>query len=102
VTGHSDFGDEPPLLSHCARSVSAPREPHIGTFFTLPSIQDTIGEPLTTVAGPPASGLSIPKGDASTTANGFEWPDHPVLQPVGSAVLRTPWSILAPGVDIIN
>jgi len=62
VTGHNDFGDEPPLLSHCAPSLSAPRAPPIGTPFTPPSTQDTSGDPLTTLAGPPASGLEIPKG----------------------------------------
>jgi len=97
VAGHSDFGGEHPLLLHFARSLSAPRAPPIGTHVTPPSAQDTIGEPLTTVAGPPASGLIIPRGAASTTAHGLEWHDHPVVQPVGGAVLRTPWYVREPG-----
>jgi len=95
VAGHTDFRGEPPLLLQCARSLSFPRAPPIGTPFTPPSTQDTIGEPLIAVAGPPATGLSITTEAASTTAHGFEWHNHPVLQPVGGVVLRTPWSVRA-------
>jgi len=102
VIGHSAIGDGPALLLHAAGSLSAPRALPIGTPFTPPSTQDTLGEPMSTVAGTPASGLSISTGAASTTAHGFEWHNQPVLQPIGGAVLRTPWFVRAPRRDVIS